>query len=130
MLKIGLRLTLATISILLTFFNVTVAHAGECTSISGTQCSVTCSQGSASLVCGKKTEICSASCSDANGNYDPEPFLQSLMENSDGGVSRWEAEDILNDVSRAARHGERRVFETDEFIIVIEPASNLPFDRW
>lgn len=89
------------------------AHAAECSTSSGSTCKLTCSEGTASLVCSDESSACEASCSDSSGNFEFN-VLRALQSVSDGRISDWEAREIFDDLSR----GQNLV---GPFTIIIEP---------
>jgi hypothetical protein len=74
--------------------NFGISEAADCKTSSGSQCTVTCSQGTATATCSSNSKNCSTSCSDSSGNMEIN-LSNSLNIVTDGQIGQYEARKLF-----------------------------------
>ena len=118
----GRRIRLLGVLLALLTAWTTTGHAASCETSSGSECTVSCSQGTATATCSNNSKKCSTSCTDSSGNM--ERFLiYSLSFVTDGRIDEDGARDLLRyevDVESLFSHGAdtRRISTSWEVITI------------
>ena len=94
-LKVSTLFTVEMLFVLL-IAGASLGHAdAKCSTSSGSECKVTCSEGTASAVCSDNSKVCSTSCSDSSGNMERN-LIRSLEIVTQGRLDSRDARYLLD----------------------------------
>ncbi len=71
-----------------------VANSAECTTSSGSKCTVTCSAGTATATCSDSSKNCSTSCSDSSGNLEID-LIRSIQIVTNGRLDEYDTRSFV-----------------------------------